>query len=331
RGPPSVPGKRAAHQVGLPSLWSASSLQGDIQQLLIVSDHQAAYDYCEHYSPDCDTAVPDVPHSQDPNPDEYYPDGAGNLEVEGETYYYEYPYYEDLDDTGKATPTTVQPVETDGAAREVTETTESPTPPPTPPPVVEKTQEEIPKEEDELLLEEYNYGPITDEYYTPIPYEDLNYEDLDNFDKLPEEGIEAEVPTSTVITYNETDTTGRVSEGGEDPDKDFSVTEYGEGYYDGYFDRTDSPDIGPGMPANQDTIYEGISGPRGEKGQKGEPATIEPGMLLEGPAGPEGPAGLPGPPGTTGPAGPMGDPGERVSSLAGRVTWSGGHRCLPDF
>lgn len=71
--------------------------------------------------------------------------------------------------------------------------------------MVEKTQEEIPKEEDELLLEEYNYGPITDEYYTPLPYEDLNYEDLDNFDKLPEEGIEAEVPTSTVITYNETD------------------------------------------------------------------------------------------------------------------------------
>lgn len=45
--------------------------QGDIQQLLFVSDHRAAYDYCEHYSPDCDTAVPDTPQSQDPNPDEY--------------------------------------------------------------------------------------------------------------------------------------------------------------------------------------------------------------------------------------------------------------------
>ena len=44
--------------------------QGDIQQLLLVSDHRAAYDYCEHYSPDCDTAVPDKPQSQDPNPDE---------------------------------------------------------------------------------------------------------------------------------------------------------------------------------------------------------------------------------------------------------------------
>lgn len=57
--------------------------QGDIQQLLFVSDHRAAYDYCEHYSPDCDTAVPDTPQSQDPNPDEYVsqlwpvPGGAG--------------------------------------------------------------------------------------------------------------------------------------------------------------------------------------------------------------------------------------------------------------
>lgn len=33
--------------------------QGDIQQLLIVADPKAAYDYCEHYSPDCDT-----PHSE---------------------------------------------------------------------------------------------------------------------------------------------------------------------------------------------------------------------------------------------------------------------------
>ncbi|KAK7881641.1 hypothetical protein WMY93_030050 [Mugilogobius chulae] len=33
--------------------------QGDIQQLLIVADPTAAYDYCEHYSPDCDT-----PHGQ---------------------------------------------------------------------------------------------------------------------------------------------------------------------------------------------------------------------------------------------------------------------------
>ncbi|KAG8506081.1 Collagen alpha-1(V) chain, partial [Galemys pyrenaicus] len=45
--------------------------EGDIQQLLFVSDPRAAHDYCEHYSPDCDTAAPDTPQSQDPSPDDY--------------------------------------------------------------------------------------------------------------------------------------------------------------------------------------------------------------------------------------------------------------------
>ena len=38
---------------------------------MIVADHRAAYDYCEHYSPDCEVAVPDQPQNQDPNTDEY--------------------------------------------------------------------------------------------------------------------------------------------------------------------------------------------------------------------------------------------------------------------
>uniref|UniRef100_A0A8C7IFB0 Thrombospondin-like N-terminal domain-containing protein n=1 Tax=Oncorhynchus kisutch TaxID=8019 RepID=A0A8C7IFB0_ONCKI len=45
--------------------------EGDIQQLLIVADHRAAYDYCEHYSPDCEVPVPEQPQAQDPNTDEY--------------------------------------------------------------------------------------------------------------------------------------------------------------------------------------------------------------------------------------------------------------------
>uniref|UniRef100_A0AAX7VEE7 Fibrillar collagen NC1 domain-containing protein n=1 Tax=Astatotilapia calliptera TaxID=8154 RepID=A0AAX7VEE7_ASTCA len=40
--------------------------QGDIQQLLIVEDPKAAYDYCEHYSPDCDTALSDSLQAQEP-------------------------------------------------------------------------------------------------------------------------------------------------------------------------------------------------------------------------------------------------------------------------
>lgn len=41
--------------------------QGDIQQLLIVADPRAAYDYCEHYSPDCETPNHhDTPQAQEP-------------------------------------------------------------------------------------------------------------------------------------------------------------------------------------------------------------------------------------------------------------------------
>uniref|UniRef100_A0A672YZK6 Collagen, type XI, alpha 1b n=1 Tax=Sphaeramia orbicularis TaxID=375764 RepID=A0A672YZK6_9TELE len=45
--------------------------EGDIQQLLIVADPRAAYDYCEHYSPDCETPNHhDTPQAQEPE-DEY--------------------------------------------------------------------------------------------------------------------------------------------------------------------------------------------------------------------------------------------------------------------
>lgn len=36
---------------------------------MIVADHRAAYDYCEHYSPDCEVQVPNQPQNQDPNVD----------------------------------------------------------------------------------------------------------------------------------------------------------------------------------------------------------------------------------------------------------------------
>ncbi|RMB93358.1 hypothetical protein DUI87_30052 [Hirundo rustica rustica] len=288
--------------------------EGDIQQLLIVADPRAALEYCEHYSPDCDTAIPDSPQSQDPNPDEYYTDGEG----EGDTYYYEYPYYEDVDEAVKPETPTTKPSPPAVAAGEKPETKQD-YPAPTAPPERGNPGKQ-PKEDgavDDPLVDEYNYETINEEYFTPMPYEDLNYnEEIDPQGGLTENAVEAELPTSTVVTYNETD----AAQGGDDLDKDFTeetIKEYDGNYYDNYYDRTASPDIGPGMPANQDTIYEGIGGPRGEKGQKGEPAIIEPGMLVEGPPGPEGPAGLPGPPGPTGPVGLMGDPGERFRFSGG--------------
>lgn len=46
------------------------SWQGDIQQLLIIGDPKAAYDYCEHYSPDCDSSAPKASQAQEPQIDE---------------------------------------------------------------------------------------------------------------------------------------------------------------------------------------------------------------------------------------------------------------------
>uniref|UniRef100_A0A4W4G7F6 Laminin G domain-containing protein n=1 Tax=Electrophorus electricus TaxID=8005 RepID=A0A4W4G7F6_ELEEL len=40
--------------------------EGDIQQLLLVGDPRAAYEYCEHYSPDCETPHQEQPQAQEP-------------------------------------------------------------------------------------------------------------------------------------------------------------------------------------------------------------------------------------------------------------------------
>ncbi|XP_032706486.1 collagen alpha-2(XI) chain-like isoform X2 [Lontra canadensis] len=76
-------------------------------------------------------------------------------------------------------------------------------------------------------------------------------------------------------------------------------------------------------PQNQEPQRQAARGPRGLKGEKGEPAVLEPGMLVEGPPGPEGPAGLIGPPGIQGNPGPVGDPGERGPPWPSRAPWIG--------
>ncbi|TFJ97132.1 transmembrane protein 184A [Platysternon megacephalum] len=59
-----------------------------------------------------------------------------------------------------------------------------------------------------------------------------------------------------------------------------------------------APTAGPGQEA-------------GQKGEKGEPAAIDPGRRFDGPPGAPGPVGEMGPPGPVGPAGLPGDPGEQ--------------------
>uniref|UniRef100_A0A665UWX3 Collagen, type XI, alpha 2 n=1 Tax=Echeneis naucrates TaxID=173247 RepID=A0A665UWX3_ECHNA len=56
--------------------------QGDIQQLLIASNPQAAYDFCEHYSPDCDSPLPKT-QAQDPNT---YVSNTVTTQVHEQTY-----------------------------------------------------------------------------------------------------------------------------------------------------------------------------------------------------------------------------------------------------
>lgn len=55
--------------------------QGDIQQLLIADDPKAAYDYCEHFIPDCDTPHGDSMQAQEPEEEEVSPsaDVGGGL------------------------------------------------------------------------------------------------------------------------------------------------------------------------------------------------------------------------------------------------------------
>uniref|UniRef100_A0A8C8GRQ4 Collagen, type XI, alpha 1a n=1 Tax=Oncorhynchus tshawytscha TaxID=74940 RepID=A0A8C8GRQ4_ONCTS len=59
--------------------------QGDIQQLLIVADPKAAYDYCEHYSPDCETPHGHSLQAQQPEDEVNYTQFYDYSEVEGET------------------------------------------------------------------------------------------------------------------------------------------------------------------------------------------------------------------------------------------------------
>uniref|UniRef100_A0A452VGQ2 Collagen type V alpha 1 chain n=1 Tax=Ursus maritimus TaxID=29073 RepID=A0A452VGQ2_URSMA len=291
--------------------------EGDIQQLLFVSDHRAAYDYCEHYSPDCDTAVPDKPQSQDPNPDEYYPEGEG----EGDTYYYEYPYYEDTEDPGKEPTPTKKPVE---AARETTEIAEEQTPPTTATPPVPDTSEGAGKEEDPGIGD-YDYMPSED-YYTPSPYDDMNYnEGFENPDQSPDHGAGAEVLTSTVGTANSSNPAPSPEDDLEGEFTEETIRNLDETYYDPYYDPTVSPsEIGPGMPANQDTIYEGVRAVGAPSactiGARGGPAVSGPCLVSHGamrchlpcppllilcPPGPPGRPGLPGADGLPGPPGTM--------------------------
>ncbi|EPQ15331.1 Collagen alpha-1(XI) chain [Myotis brandtii] len=255
--------------------------EGDIQQLLIISDPKAAYDYCEHYSPDCDSSVPKAAQAQEPQIDEYAPE---------EVVEYDYEYG-------------------DADYKEADSVTGTPT-------VAEETvaQTEANIVED---FQEYNYGTMGS-YQTEAPRrvsgtnEPSPVEDVFTEEYLTGEDYEAQRKNPEDTLYENKEIDGRDS----DLPVDGDLGEYDFYEYKDYEDKQTSPtneEFGPGVPAETDITETSINGHGGygEKGQKGEPAVVEPGMLIEGPPGPAGPAGLMGPPGLQGPSGPPGDPGDR--------------------
>uniref|UniRef100_A0A8C1UP97 Collagen, type XI, alpha 1a n=1 Tax=Cyprinus carpio TaxID=7962 RepID=A0A8C1UP97_CYPCA len=185
------------------------AFEGDIQQLLIVADPKAAYDYCEHYSPDCDVPQRDTLQAQEPGEEYTTAVDYGDL----------YDYYEG------ATPT------------------------------------------------------ATDEYSEPQRVKRSVSMNTKRMRKSPKS-------VSKPYKYQEPKQAKKLA-----PKKKRS----------GYLPP----------PPRKAILGLGGGAALGQKGEKGEPAVIEPGMLIEGPAGPPGPVGLPGPSGLQGPPGSAGDPGDR--------------------
>ncbi|KAF3836104.1 hypothetical protein F7725_028662, partial [Dissostichus mawsoni] len=263
--------------------------QGDIQQLLIVADPKAAYDYCEHYSPDCETptyTTDDLDYSQfydysegatDTIPTDEYSEPQPNNVVDYNTDF----DYGTVDDTHTQSPFATsgphEAVEEDVVGAYVTEAT-----PIAPEPIVPERVDNMDTGAEAYDLKDY----------------DLKEYDLGEVD-------------SRLYDYGAYDEYGRA---GPKPTGT---------YHD---------EVGPGVAAETDVSESAVAGAEGafgQKGDKGEPAVIEPGMLIEGPLdpqahmvfqvpqafrdpqvlleilGPTGRAGLPGADGVPGPPGTM--------------------------
>ncbi|XP_048472448.1 collagen alpha-1(XI) chain-like [Rhincodon typus] len=315
--------------------------EGDIQQLLISSDPRAAYDYCQHYSPDCGTPLPDYPQSQEPSAEDYY--------------YEDYQYYDYYDEFQTLVPPTVpvpdgavgkpdsgQKGKTNGRKQAKPKAEAAQRKAPSPKPATVKlataaaqssavkfsiaattkagtTKTAVTRIPQKSQLNGFQQDPTDPALYEEeIPVETIptgqDYGEVAVTEEVPQI-VEADVtqleqaattvrPVTGDVVYKEYFTGEDVGPG--DPGYDYDYI------YKDYYEETLPTEIGPGLPVESEVYTEGMA-LSGLKGEKGEPAVVEPGMLVEGPPGPEGPAGQPGPPGAAGPPGPMGEPGERVS------------------
>uniref|UniRef100_A0A8C2Q5D0 Collagen, type XI, alpha 1a n=1 Tax=Cyprinus carpio TaxID=7962 RepID=A0A8C2Q5D0_CYPCA len=264
------------------------AFEGDIQQLLIVADPKAAYDYCEHYSPDCDVPQKDTLQAQEPGEEYTTAVDYGDL----------YDYYEGATPTATDEYSEPQPNNVDGEYYTDSEldygTVDA-----------SKTQSPVATTGPNQAVEE----EVFSDYVTEMAQAGLD----------PTAAPEAALPSGTA------DPVGVDAYDFKEYDlKEYDVTgldknQYEYGAYDEFGNVAPNPtsnyedSFGPGVAAETDIAETELGGGAalGQKGEKGEPAVIEPGMLIEGPAGPPGPVGLPGPSGLQGPPGSAGDPGDR--------------------
>ncbi|KAK2509090.1 hypothetical protein MC885_010568 [Smutsia gigantea] len=164
-----------------------------------------------------------------------------------------------------------------------------------------RPQNQEPQRQYETPYYEVMTAGMIPDYQDPTPAEEEGILESSPLPPPEEEQTDFQAPSTADRFLTE-----EYGEGGTDTPA--GPYDYTYGYGDDYREETE---LGPALSA--ETAHSGAAahGPRGLKGEKGEPAVLEPGMLVEGPPGPEGPAGLTGPPGIQGNPGPVGDPGER--------------------
>ncbi|EDL82006.1 procollagen, type XI, alpha 1, isoform CRA_c [Rattus norvegicus] len=266
--------------------------QGDIQQFLITGDPKAAYDYCDHYSPDCDLTSK-AAQAQEPHIDEKK---KSNYTKKKRTLATNSKKKSKMSTTPKSEKFASKKKKRNQATAKAKLGVQAN--------IVDDFQD-------------YNYGTM-ETYQTESPRrvsgsnEPNPVEEGFTEEYLTGEDYDVQRNISEDILYGNKGIDGRDSDLLVDGD----LGEYDFYEYKEYEERTTtSPneEFGPGVPAETDFTETSINGhgAYGEKGQKGEPAVVEPGMLVEGPPGPAGPAGLMGPPGLQGPSGLPGDPGDR--------------------
>uniref|UniRef100_A0A3P9DEV1 Fibrillar collagen NC1 domain-containing protein n=1 Tax=Maylandia zebra TaxID=106582 RepID=A0A3P9DEV1_9CICH len=256
--------------------------EGDIQQLLIVADPRAAYDYCEHYSPDCETPNhQDTPQAQEPE--------------------YEYPNYDVYDySEGEITtdpsPTEAAKTQTNVGGDYYTGEYDYT--------VVDGSQPENPTDtagQGEAYVEE-----IVDDYITGVEQVGVD----------PTTGVETAAPVDTqekvdpgtdVYEFKEYDLNAY-------GDKEFTEKQYNYESYD-EFDYNAKPTsvpheehVGPGAPAETDIKESSVSaGLLRSHAERDGGRCIH--VWFQGVTGNPGLQGSPGPPGDPGQRGSPGRPG----------------------